>query len=133
LLVIKASLLAVSERTGEIGVMKAVGWRDGAVARLITIEAALQGLLGGIAGCLAGYSIAYGYALTARFKLPHGVVPYSCVPAAAPPQDISMAMSISWPLAGGALAIAVGIGVAAGYIASRRAAALDPARALRRV
>ena len=133
LLVVKASLLAVNERTGEIGVMKAVGWRDGAVARLITIEAALQGLLGGIAGCVAGYGVAYAYALTAQFKLPHGVVPYSCVPAAAPPQNISMAMSVYWPLVGGALAIAVGIGVVAGYIASRRAAALDPARALRRV
>ena len=133
LLVVKASLLAVSERTSEIGIMKAVGWRDGTVARLITLETALQGLIGGIAGCVAGYGVAYAYALTARLQLPHGVVPYSCTPAAAPPQNISVAMNVSWPLVGAALGIAVGIGMIAGYIASRRAAALAPARALRRI
>jgi ABC-type antimicrobial peptide transport system permease subunit len=133
LLVVKTSLLAVSERTSEIGIMKAVGWRDGAVARLITLETALQGLIGGVLGCMVGYGVAYAYALTARFNLPYGVVPYSCLPAAAPPQSIAAAMSVSWPLVGGALAIAVGIGVMAGYVASRRAATLVPAQALRRI
>lgn len=133
LLVVKASLISVTERTSEIGIMKATGWQDLDVSKLILTETTLQGLLGGIAGCVVGYVIAYLYASTAVLKLPHGVVPYSCLPAAAPPQNIAVAMQVSWMLVLAAIVIAVGMGVLGGYIAAKRAASLHPAEALRRL
>lgn len=52
------SLLAgVLERQREIGVLKAVGWRTGAVARLFLLEGAVLGLLGGAAGTALGLAV----------------------------------------------------------------------------
>lgn len=55
------SLLAgVLERQREIGVLKAVGWRTSAVARLFLAEGALIGALGGLAGAVLGVSVFVG-------------------------------------------------------------------------
>lgn len=133
LLVAKTSVMAVAERTSEIGIMKATGWQDSEITKLILTESALQGLIGGIAGCIVGYLIAYLYAATAEFKLPHPLVPYSCLPAAAPPQNLIVAMKISWLLVIMAIIIALVMGVLGGYLAAKRAASLHPAEALRRL
>ncbi len=133
LLVAKTSVMAVAERTSEIGIMKATGWQDSDIAKLILTESALQGLIGGVLGCVAGYLIAYIYAATAEFKLPHPIVPYSCLPAAAPPQNLVVAMKVSWPLVIAAILIALAMGVLGGYFAAKRAASLHPAEALRRL
>ena len=133
ILVAKTSVMAVAERTSEIGIMKATGWQDSDIAKLILTESALQGLIGGVLGCIAGYLVAYLYAATAEFKLPHPVVPYSCLPAAAPPQSLVVAMKISWELVIAAILIAVAMGVLGGYFAAKQAASLHPAEALRRL
>jgi len=55
------SLLAgVLERRREIGVLKALGWRTGAVARLFLLEGAVLGLLGGLAGTALGLAVYLG-------------------------------------------------------------------------
>ncbi len=135
LLIVKLSLISVTERTGEIGIMKTVGWDDATVSKLILTEMVLQGLMGGIAGCIVGYAIAFLYASTVEFKLPHGVVPYSCVPAAAPPPNVpvTLVLHASPALVLTAIAIAVVMGALGGYIAAKRAASLRPAEALRRL
>jgi len=133
LLVVKTSVMAVAERTAEIGIMKATGWQDSDIAKLILTESALQGLIGGVAGCAIGYLIAYLYAATAEFKLPHPVVPYSCLPAAAPPQNLVVAMKVQWWLVLAAILIALAMGMLGGYFAAKRAASLQPAEALRRL
>lgn len=52
------SLLAgVVERRREIGVLKAVGWQTGAVARLFLMEGVWLGALGGLLGTAVGLSI----------------------------------------------------------------------------
>ena len=48
-------VMSVLERTHEIGVMKAVGARDGHVLGLFLVEGALIGLLGGCLGLLFGW------------------------------------------------------------------------------
>ncbi|MGB2911756.1 MAG: ABC transporter permease [Anaerolineales bacterium] len=48
--VLNTMLMAVFERTREIGVLRALGWRRRAILSLILKEALLIGLLGGIAG-----------------------------------------------------------------------------------
>jgi predicted lysophospholipase L1 biosynthesis ABC-type transport system permease subunit len=55
------SLLAgVLERRREIGVLKAVGWRTGEVARLFLYEGALIGGLGGMVGAVVGVAVFVG-------------------------------------------------------------------------
>ncbi|EHD22273.1 MULTISPECIES: ABC transporter permease [Brenneria] len=55
-----ASLMTstIMERAKEIGLMKALGARQWQIMLLFYLEAALSGLLGGIAGCLAGWGLA---------------------------------------------------------------------------
>ncbi|HUM68668.1 MAG TPA: ABC transporter permease [Chloroflexota bacterium] len=47
-------LTGVLERRREIGVLKAVGWQTGTVARLFLAEGVWLGLLGGLTGALVG-------------------------------------------------------------------------------
>ncbi len=53
-------LVGVMERRGEIGVLKAVGWRTGAVAGLFLLEGAVLGLLGGGVGTALGLLVYLG-------------------------------------------------------------------------
>ena len=48
--VLNAMLMAVLERTREIGVLRALGWRRARILRMILNEAILLGLLGGLLG-----------------------------------------------------------------------------------
>ncbi len=50
-----SQLMAVFERTREIGVLRAVGWTSRQVLRLILGEAMVVGILGGIVGIALGY------------------------------------------------------------------------------
>ena len=50
-------LVGVVERRREIGVLKALGWRTGAVAGLFLLEGAVLGLLGGLAGTALGLGV----------------------------------------------------------------------------
>lgn len=53
-------LASVHERTGELGVVRALGATVGDVRREVLVESALIGALGGLAGGLAGFVLAYG-------------------------------------------------------------------------
>ena len=48
--VMNTMLMTVFERTHEIGILLALGWRRGRIVRMILWESALLGLLGGVAG-----------------------------------------------------------------------------------
>jgi ABC-type lipoprotein export system ATPase subunit/ABC-type lipoprotein release transport system permease subunit len=113
-------LMAIYERTREIGVLKALGASRSEIRWLFTAEAALIGLLGGAFGLLFGTLlgrlvdwIAHRYLITQGVT---GVGALSVVPP--------------W-LALGALAFAALIGVLAGLYPAARAARLDPVTALR--
>jgi ABC-type antimicrobial peptide transport system permease subunit len=53
-----ALLAAIRERRREIGVLKAIGARDGDILRVFLFEAGLLGLAGGLIGTLLGFVIA---------------------------------------------------------------------------
>ncbi len=98
-------LVGVMERRGEIGVLKAVGWRTGAVAGLFLLEGAVLGLLGGGVGTALGLLVYLGL--------------YRSVGA-----------GLVWAVVAG-LGVPVGVGVLAAAYPARVAAAVPPAEALR--
>ncbi|MEN9938586.1 MAG: hypothetical protein RLZZ387_5165 [Chloroflexota bacterium] len=101
-------LVAVTERTREIGVRKALGATDSDVLSQFVLEAVAISLV----GSLIGVSGAIGLVLLIGAAANLGVV-------------------ISWLAVGLALAFACAIGVGFGYYPARRAAMLLPIEALR--
>jgi len=57
--VLNTMLMAVFERTREIGVLRALGWRSRAVLGMILREALLLGVMGGIAGIVIALGIGF--------------------------------------------------------------------------
>jgi putative ABC transport system permease protein len=55
--VLNTMLMAVLERTRELGILRALGWPARAVLGLILREAILIGLLGGVAGTLVAFAL----------------------------------------------------------------------------
>lgn len=102
---------AVRERTREIGIFRALGFRQAHVAKIIMLEALLISLGGGILGYTAGVSAAR---------------------AAGPLLD-SGTLAVPWrlDLLAATLLLSLAVGLLAGIFPARQAAALDPAEALR--
>lgn len=104
--------MSVFERTREIGILRALGWKSRQVMILIQLEAVLLGLGGGVLG------VAFGWcALRLLASLPQTA---SIVSA-----------SVPLPLLAEALGIAVLAGLIAGALPAWRAARLSPVEALR--
>jgi putative ABC transport system permease protein len=57
--IINTMLMSVLERVREIGIMKAVGARDGHIQQMFLVEGALLGLCGGLLGLLLGWSASF--------------------------------------------------------------------------
>ncbi len=60
LLVLVTMMGSVNERTREIGIFRAIGFRRGHVMQIILLEALLLGIIGGIIGFVLGNMVAYG-------------------------------------------------------------------------
>ncbi len=68
-------LMTVSERRGEIGVLRAVGIHRGQVLRTLLVEASLLGVGGGALGVVLGTAVVVAIALTTRLPLSAVLVP----------------------------------------------------------
>jgi len=111
--IMNTMLMAVMERTREIGVMKAIGATNARVLSLFLFEAGVIGLVGGIGGVLLGFFIAFGVSMVSQlagFGLPLAINPLTII---------------------GALGFAMIVGMVSGALPARRAAMLDPVEALR--
>jgi putative ABC transport system permease protein len=108
--IMNVMLVSVSERTSEIGLLKAIGAPPRAIQRVFLVEAILLSLAGGVLGLLAGY---LGAGL-----LGHA---FPSLPARPPAWAVIAAIAVSF-----------GAGVAFGVMPARRAARLDPVTALAR-
>jgi putative ABC transport system permease protein len=104
--------MSVFERTREIGILRALGWRRWQVLALIQLEAVVLGLGGGFLGIAVGWG-----ALRLLSSLPQTA---SIVSASFP-----------LPLLAEALGIAILAGLIAGAIPAWRGAKLSPVEALR--
>jgi putative ABC transport system permease protein len=105
-------VMSVFERTQEIGVLRAMGWKKSRVLALIQLEAAALGLGGGLLGIVVGWC-----ALRILSALP---------------QTASIiSSSVSWPLLVEAMGIAILAGLIAGALPAWHAGKLSPMEALR--
>jgi putative ABC transport system permease protein len=110
ILIMNVMLIAVAQRTNEIGLLKALGASPDQIRFLFFAEAALLSLAGAVAGSILGQM---GSFVIRRI--------YPAVPAFAP----------LWAIVG-SLVLAVATGIAFSVMPARRAAQLDPATALAR-
>jgi putative ABC transport system permease protein len=108
-------LMAILERTHEIGVLKAIGARRRHILALFLLESCFLGLLGGLAGLLFGGAIAQSVALIAGQFLRTDI----------------FSVAFDGSLMAGALLFAVFLGAIAGLWPAWRASRLDPIEALR--
>jgi putative ABC transport system permease protein len=108
--VMNVMLVSVSERTAEVGLLKAIGARPDQILTVFLVEAALLAGVGGVAGVVAGASLVE---LVVGF--------YPGFPARVP----------GWAVVS-ALLVSVVVGVVFGVLPARRAVGLDPVVALAR-
>lgn len=120
--IVNTMLMAVLERTREIGVLKALGARDRTIAWLFWCEAGWLGGAGGVAGAALGWALGEiaSAAVNHLYIVPQG--------------GESAAVDLyAFPAWLGALALGLAVAVAwlAALYPARRAARIDPVRALR--
>jgi putative ABC transport system permease protein len=108
---------SVTERTREIGVMKAIGARDRNVLALFLTESALIGIIGASIGLVAG--VLGGYGVLSLFAL-NSIAPSELTPY------------YSWSDLARVWALSLGLSVAAGLYPAWKASKLSPIVALRR-
>ncbi len=110
--VMNTMLMSVFERTREIGVLRAVGWRPGRVLRMILGESFVLSLIGGGLGILLGLLGMRGLESTPAYGT-----------------FISVTLSPLLLAQGGA--VALGLGLIGGGLPAWRASRLQPAEAMR--
>lgn len=110
-------IMAVLERTREIGIMKAVGAAPRDIRALFLAEAALVGIFGGVLGLAIG--LAGGKAIEEVIR--------QLNPRTNPPGIFV----VDLPLALGSLGLALAVSLVAGFLPSRRAMRMSALSALR--
>jgi putative ABC transport system permease protein len=108
IVIMNIMLMAVTERTREIGIRKAVGARSRDIERQFLAEAVTLSILGGLIGVASGW--AFAVVIAAVSPLPARITWWSVVLA---------------------VGLGAGVGVLFGVYPARRAARLDPITALR--
>ena len=108
IVIMNIMLMAVAERTREIGIRKALGARRRDILRQFLVESATLAVVGAMIGIATGIVLAK--VLDATTPLPASVAP--------------------WSIAVGVM-LGAGVGIAAGMYPASRAARLDPVDAMR--
>lgn len=102
---------SVSDRRREIGIFRAIGYRQSTVARVIFTEAFILSTVGGTLGYIIGFALIY-------------VLPILI-------KKVELTVSINFSVLALSIGLAIVIGVTASLIPARRAANMDPADALK--
>jgi len=118
--IVNTMIMAIYERTREIGTLKAIGASRGDIRGLFMLEAGLIGLLGGAAGVLGGWVLGLLLNRVIAWYIEREQLPIQATFFVTP-----------WWLALAALGFAALVGIVAGLYPAGRAARLDPLVALR--
>ncbi len=110
--VLNTMLMAVFERTREIGVLRALGWRRRRVLMVILKEAVVLGLIGGVGGIFFAFLLAFSL-------------------SKAPMIGGLLTTVWEWDIFARAVGVAVTLGIIGGLYPSYRATRLQPVEALR--
>lgn len=110
---------SVLERTREIGILKAIGAKDGHILSLFLIESGLIGLIGGAIGILCGVALSSGASRFITRALAFG------------PLGNGAGAEFSAELIIGTLIFSFVLGALSGVLPARQAAQLRPVEALR--
>jgi putative ABC transport system permease protein len=106
--------MSVSERTNEIGIMKAIGATRKQILSIYLVESGILGLIGGVIGTLLGLGISE--------------VAFYYIRQTA---GIPLYPNRSLMLIGGSLLASFVLGIFSGYLPARKAAKLEPVEAIR--
>ncbi|NTU84691.1 MAG: ABC transporter permease [Chloroflexales bacterium] len=118
--IVNTMIMAIYERTREIGTLKAIGASRGDIRGLFMIEAGLIGLLGGALGIVGGWLVGILLNRVIAWYIEREGLPINATFFVTP-----------WWLALAALGFATLVGIVAGLYPAARAARLDPLVALR--
>jgi putative ABC transport system permease protein len=110
--VLNTMMMAVFERTAEIGLLRALGWRRTRVLNLVLGEALAVGLIGAILGSLLGLVAVRAIQLS-------------------PTASVFIAPELPLSVLGVGALLGVGLSLVGGFYPALRAAALNPTEALR--
>lgn len=110
--VLNTMVMSVFERTREIGILRAIGWRRGRVVRMILLESLVLSVAGAVVGIVGGVALTRGLS---RLPIAAGYVEGSVAPSV-------MATGFY---------IALVVGLAGGLYPALRGARLLPTEALR--
>ena len=117
--------MAVTERTREIGVMKAIGASPKLIQRLFLMESAWIGIIGTVLAVIISYAVSY----LANWLLPMVV---GAALGEEGLQDLSITFSlIPWQLVALASTISIGVAMISGWRPARIATKIDVIQALR--
>ena len=118
--IINTMVMAISERTREIGIMKAIGASNRDISKIFLGEAGFIGLVGGVGGLVIGWlaTLLAGFALR-MYLQGQGV------------EASMMTFPMPWWLILASIAFATLVALAAGIYPARRASRLNPLEALR--
>ena len=106
--------MSVSERTNEIGIMKALGAKKNQILGIYLFESGILGLIGGAIGIITGLGLT-----EIAFYLIRGSVNIPLTPSRSPALILT------------ALTLSVILGVVSGFLPARKAAKLEPVEAIR--
>lgn len=111
LIVLTTMMSSVSERTREIGIFRAIGFRKYHIMRIILLEVLIVSIVGGLVGYIAGFSVA----------------------RLVTPRLVDLSLSVSWNpyLAIFAVMLSILISLLASLYPAIYASRLDPVKALR--
>jgi putative ABC transport system permease protein len=113
-------VMAIYERTREIGILKAMGASRGEIRQMFMLEAGFIGLVGGVFGLLLGWLLGLGLNQAIQIYMKYRELPVR-----------GHFFVVTPMLALGVILFATFIGLVAGLLPAQRAAKLDPLEALR--
>lgn len=125
--IINTMIMSISERTREIGIMKALGCPVSDIRAMFLTEAGAIGLIGGLLGCVFSLILSAVINLIAAARSPTELVS-----ALMCSRDVNQVSIIPWWLLAFALAFSVLIGLGAGYYPANKAVGIPALEAIKR-